>query len=128
MKDFKMKVQETGRRILYKAKDIGRTVAEKSANGIKWVIENPEKAAALTAFGAAITGGANKVIRSVHKDVTERRETKERRTRIYDHSMGAYLYTKRPLKSEEIARINRIRRETGKRTSEILEEMRLLKR
>lgn len=126
--EVKMKVQETGRKILCKVRDFGRAVANKSMEGVKWVIENPEKAAALTAFGAAITGGASKVIKGVHRDITVRQEMKERRTRIYDHSMGAYLYTKRPLKPEEVARINRIRRETGKRTSEILEEMRLLKR
>lgn len=127
-KELMEKMKGAGENIVRKAKDVGRTAALKVQEGVKWVIENPEKAAALTAFGAAITGGASKVLRGINKNVVARQELKEKRTRIYDHSMNAYLYTKRPLKAEEIARINRLRRETGKRVSEILEEMRLLKR
>lgn len=126
--ELKEKMNEAGRKIIEKAKNVGNVVIEKGRNGVKWVIDNPDKAAALTAFGAAVTGGANKLIRSVNRNVTVRHEMKEKRTRIYDHSMGAYLYTKRPLKAEEVAKINKVRRQTGKRTSEILEEMRLLKK
>lgn len=123
-----MTLKERTERIWWKTKMFGWKVAEKGKNGIQWVIENPDKAAALTAFGAAITGGASKVIRGVHKNVTVKREIYDRKTRFYDHSAGRFVYAKRPLNGKETAKFDRLKRESGMKTSEILEQMGLLKR
>lgn len=127
-KEIGLKLKETGEKIWDKAKDIGSTAIEKGKDGIKWVIENPDKAAALTAFGAAAAGGASKVLRGIHRNVTVKREIYDRQTRFYDHSAGRFVYSKRPLKGKEMAKFDRMKRESGKKTSEILEEMGLLKR
>lgn len=108
--------------------DICRKVMDTGRRCVIWVVQNPDKAAGYAAAGGAMLTGAAKVVRSVNRNITVRRETMEKRTRIYDHSMNAYLYTKRPLTAADISRINHERRATGKRTSEILEEMNLLRR
>ena len=94
----------------------------------KWVIENPEKAATVMTAGAILTRSANRLARGVKRTAVDRRETLERRTRIYDHSLNGYVYVKHPLSSEQIAFINNERRRTGKKVSEILYEMDLLRR
>ena len=94
----------------------------------RWVLNNPDKAAAVMAAGATLAGTAGKLTRSIHRNVTMRQEIREKRTRIYDHSLNAYVYTKRPLSAEQIEFVNRERRRTGKRVSEILYEMDLLRR
>lgn len=126
-KELKDKIQETGRNVWYKTKDIGQKAFDCGKQTVMWAVQNPEKAAALAATTAAVTGGMSKVIRSVNRNVTMKRIEREKRTRIYDHSMNAYLYTRRPLKANEVKYINEEKRRTGKRTSEILYDMGLLK-
>ena len=125
---IKDKATETGRRILWKAKDVSERAAVCARNGIRWAMENPEKAAGAAAAGAALLGGANRLVRGVSRNVTARRELYDKKHRVYDHSLNAYVYTKRPLKADDIVKINNRRRETGKRVSEVLAEMDLLKR
>lgn len=111
-----------------RAKNAVRDISEKVKDGIQWVIENPEKAATLASIAAVATGGTTKLIKTVNRNVTQKAIEREKRTRIYDRSMNAYIYTKRPLTSEQINFINNERRRTGKRTSEILYEMGLLRK
>lgn len=122
------KVKETGRKIVFKAKDIGQKAIISGKNAAKWAVENPEKAAAIAGAGAALTGGVNKVIRSVNRNVTARRIEREKRTRVYDHSLNAYVFTKKPLEKEQIEFIHKKRRRTGKKVSEIMAEMGLLRK
>lgn len=127
-KELKYKIQETGRKVWWKTKDIGQKAMDCGRQTVKWAVQNPDKAAALAATTAAVTGGLNKVIRSVNRNVTMKRVEREKRTRIYDHSMNAYLYTKKPLTAEQIKFVNNERRRTGKRTAEILYDMDLLRK
>jgi len=123
-KESKMNIQEMKDRV----KDGSKKFAAKVKDVLHWVMENPEKAAAVAGAGAALFGGANKVIRNVNRNVTQRQAEREKRTRIYDHSLNAYIYTKKPLTSEQIEFIHKERRRTGKKVSEILAEMNLLRR
>ena len=117
IQEMKDRIVDGSKRFVAKAKDV-----------VHWVMENPEKAAAVAGAGAALFGGANKVIRNVNRNVTQRQAEREKRTRIYDHSLNAYIYTKKPLTSEQIEFIHKERRRTGKKVSEILAEMNLLRR
>ena len=63
--EFKAKVINAGRNVWYRSKDIAGKAIEAGKNGVKWAIENPEKAAGAAAAGAAFFGGANKLVRSV---------------------------------------------------------------
>lgn len=122
------KVKETGRKVLYKAQDVCRGVIQSGKSVVKWAIENPEKAAAIAGTGAALAGGVNKVVRGVSRNVTARQIEREKRTRVYDHSLNAYVFTKKPLKKEQIEFIHKERRRTGKKVSEIMAEMDILRK
>ncbi len=126
--EMKDRFLETGKTALNKAKDLGIRIFDAGKGAVMWAVENPEKAAALAASGAALAGGANKVIRGVRRNVTMRQIEREKRTRVYDHSLNAYVYTKKPLTKEQIEFIHRERRKTGKKVSEVMAEMDLLRR
>ena len=126
--ELKNKVQETGRNVLWKAKDLGRRAIDNGRSAIKWAIENPEKAAAIAGAGAALFGGANKLVRGINRNVTAKRIEREKRTRVYVHSLNAYVYTKKPLTKEQIEFIHRERRRTGKKVSEVMAEMDILRK
>ena len=127
-KEIKDKAVDKGKRILEKAKDITGKAVEKGKKGVKWVIDNPQKAAGAMAAGAAFFGGANKLMRSVNRNVTARRELHDKKHRVYDHSLGAFVYTKRPIDSKMVDQIYAERRRTGKRVCEIMAEKGLLKK
>lgn len=126
--EIKARITNAGRRIWFKTKDITAQAVKKGKNGIKWVIENPEKAAGAAAAGAALFGTANKFMRSVNRNVTARRELNDKKHRVYDHSLGAFVYTKRPIDSKMVDQIYAERRRTGKRVCEIMAEKGLLRK
>ena len=111
-------------KIWYQTKETGRKVFLKGREAAVWCVNNPDKFAAICG-GLAV---GNKLVRSVHRNITLRHEIYDKKHRVYDHSMNAYIYTKRPLKARDIERINQERRRTGKRVSEILSDMDLLRR
>lgn len=53
-------------------------------------------------------------------------ETRDRQTRFYDHKLGQYWYTKRPLKQSEQLEVSR-RKAAGESYGDIFRSMRLLK-
>lgn len=128
IRETKNRIVDKSKRLVTKVKDVGGRALSKTKDVVHWVMENPEKAAAVAGAGAALFGGANKVIRNVNQNITKRQTEREKRTRIYDHSLNAYIYTKKPLTSEQIEFIHKERRRTGKKVSEILAEMNLLRR
>lgn len=122
--DFKLRMLNTKDRVVFKVKETGRKVVNRTGTAVKWMVDNPEKM-------AGIIGGAtilNRLAHTVHRDVTVRRELYDKKHRIYDHSTNAYVYLKRPLKARDIEYLNAERRRTGKRVSEILTDMNLVRR
>lgn len=107
-----------------KLKYICKNTKEKVGNGIEWIKDNPKEAIGLLGAGAALIGGATKAI---NKHITVRQERYNKERFIYDHSLNAYLETKRKLTNNDVVRINEERRRTGKKLSEVLAEMNLLK-
>ena len=128
MDDLKAKFVNASREAWYRAKNIAGRAAEAGRNGVRWVIENPDKAAAGAAAGAALLGGANKLVRSVNRNVTARRELNDKKHRVYDHSLGAFVYTKKPLSKRDIDQIYAERRRTGERVCEIMARKGMLKK
>jgi hypothetical protein len=128
MQDLKAKFVNVSREAMYRAKDIAGKAVDAGKNGIKWVIDNPDKAAAGAAAGAALFGGANKLMRSVNRNVTARRELHDKKHRVYDHSLGAFVYTKKPLSKKDIDSIYAERRRTGERVCEIMSRKGMLKK
>lgn len=127
-KEIKDRTINAGRQIWEKTKDITVKAVEKGKDGVRWVIDNPQKAAGAMAAGAAFLGGANKLVRSVNRNVVARRELRDKKHRVYDHSLGAFVYTKRPIDSKMVDQIYAERRRTGKRVCEIMAEKGLLKK
>lgn len=92
-----------------------------------WYIkENPAEAAMIGSVITAVVGGSVRVIKGVQKKNNLKQEQFNKERYVYDHSLGAYLKTKRPLTNNDIVEINRRMRDEGKRKSEILAEMGLL--
>lgn len=128
MTDLKVRLLNAKDRIWYKTRDLTEKAIDKGRQGIKWVIENPEKAAGAAAAGAAFFGGANRLVRSVNRNVTARRELRDKRHRVYDHSLGAFVYTKKPLSKKDIDQIYAERRKTGERVCEIMSRKGMLRK
>lgn len=128
MAELKTKAVNAGRQILWKTKELTIKAVETGAKGVKWVLQNPEKAAAGAAAGAAFFGGANKLVRSVNRNVTARRELHDKKHRVYDHSLGAFVYTKKPISQKDVEKIYAERRKTGKRVCEIMAEKGMLRK
>lgn len=110
-----------------KKENIFEKAKEKLSNGIQWVKEHPTEFGAILTGGAALMTGANKIVKGVNRTVTARQERYNKERFIYDHSLNAYLETNRKLTNNDIVRINAERRRTGKKLSEVLAEMHLLK-
>lgn len=126
--ELKAKTINAGKQIWNRTKDVTVKVVEKGKDGIKWVIDNPQKAAGTAAAGVALLKGAEKLVRSVDRNVTARRELRDKKHRVYDHSLGAFVYTKRPIDSKMVDQIYAERRKTGKRVCEIMAEKGLLRK
>lgn len=107
-----------------KVKNICKEAKTKVGNGINWIKDNPKEAIGILGAGAAIFGAGAKAF---NKHVTVKQERYNKERFIYDHSLNAYLETKRKLTNNDIVRINEERRRTGKKLSEVLAEMNLLK-
>ena len=122
--DFKVKVLNTKDRVVFRVKDTGRKVVVRTGTAVKWMIDNPDKMAGIVG-GAAVL---NRLVHNVHRNVTVRHAIYDKKHRIYDHSTNAYIYLKRPLRARDIEYLNAERRRTGKRVSEILTEMNLVRR
>lgn len=126
--DIREGLYKIGNKFVLYTREAGYRMKKKVTDGITWVANNPEKAATIMTAGTVLAGGISKASRSINRTVNNRRELKEKQTRIYDHSLNAYVYVKHPLSSEQIGFINSERRRTGKRVSEILNEMGLLRK
>lgn len=121
---LKEKTIQKADKIWYQTKEAGRKVILKGTDAVRWAVDNPDKFAALCG-GLAI---GNKLVRSFHRNITVRHEIYDKKHRVYDQSTKAYVYIKRPLKARDIEYINQERRRTGKRVSEILTDMNLVRR
>ena len=126
--EFKAKTINAGQQIWWRTKNFTRNAVDAGKKGIKWVIDNPEKATAGAAAGAAFFGGANKLVRSIHRNVTVRREMYDKRHRVYDRSLGMFIYTKNPISKKEVQQIYAERRKTGERVCEIMARKGMLKK
>ena len=126
--DVKAKIINNGRKIWWKTKDIAERAVDAGKKSVRWALDNPEKAAGAAAAGAAFFGGANKLVRSVNRNVTARRELRDKKHRVYDRSLGAFVYTKKPLSKKDIDRIYAERRKTGERVCEIMSRKGMLRK
>ncbi len=119
-----MKVE--GRGFKEKVKKIGRDVKTKSVEIGRWCMDHPQETIGILTGVGVVVGGVAKVTKGAiqHHAIRMERFNKERY--IYDHSLHAYLKLKRPLKSNDVTKINAIRRKTGEKLSEVLARMNLL--
>ena len=96
---------------------------DKVMSGVKWIVDNPKEAAVLGTMVTGVGAFAKKGIRYI----TVKRETYNKDRYVYDHSAGRYLKTRRPLKANDVRRINELRANNpGMKMSEALERLGLL--
>ena len=115
-------------RLKDKVKNVGRIVVEKGGEAVEFIKDNPQAAGLIIGAVTTVTGGVKCVTRFIGKQSKQRQENFHRKRQVYDHSLGMFLTTTRELKKEDYVKINEIRRKTGKRTSEVLAELNLLKK
>lgn len=101
---------------------------QKAQDAVKYVKDNPKEAMTQLGVIAAVLGGTTKVIKSVNRHNRLRQEKYHREREVYDRSLNMYVTTRRKLTKKDLDRINEIKRKTGKRTSEVLSDLNLLKR
>lgn len=111
-----------------KAKDAGKWTLGMVRNTIDYAKNNPKDALAFVTLGTTAIGGVNKIFRSINRHRTLRQEKYHREREVYDRSLNMYLVTKRKLKKSDLDRINAYMRKTGKKKSEALSDLNLLKR
>lgn len=90
-----------------------------------WVKDNPAEAALAGSVITAVVGGGVKITKGLIRTHNLHKDTYNKERYVYDHSLGAYLKTKRKLTNNDIVEINR-RMAEGKKKSEVLAEMGLL--
>lgn len=110
------------------AKKVGKWTLEKSQEAFEFVKENPQAAALMVGALTAVTGGVKRIARSVDHHAQRRHEQYHRDREVYDHSLNMFLTTKRKLKQKDVDRINEMMRKTGKRKSEVMSDLGLLKK
>ena len=114
----KMRIQTKWQELKSKAKKGATNVAN-------WAKNNPELVGVALTAGTAVVGGAVKVCKGLVRTHNLHREQYNKERYIYDRSLGMYLHTKRPLRTQDFATIN-ARRAKGERLSDILVSMRIL--
>lgn len=109
-----------------KKKQIKETVTTKVRQASNWCQQNKEflvvaiPAATVTAKHALRMGS------NVARGHAAKVEERDRDTRFYDHSLGCYWRTKRPLRQDELLAVQR-RRAAGESYGDIFASMKLLK-
>lgn len=88
--------------------------------------ENRETLMVVVPAAAVGIKGLTRGVSSVAKRSAVKHEIKDRQTRFYDHRLGQYWHTKRPLKANEQLEVSR-RRAAGESYGDIFRSMRLLK-
>lgn len=109
-----------------KKKEIQNAVEIKLHQASKWVKQNRE---ALKVMIPATVVGLNsvaKVVQSTSRKQAMKHDIRDRQIRFYDHQLGCYWYTKRPLRTDELLAVKR-RKAAGESYGDIFQSMKLLK-
>ena len=114
-------------RLKDKAKAIGKKIVQKTGETVEFAKENPQAAALIVGGVTTVAGGVKKVLRTIDNHAQRRHEQYHRDREIYDHSLNMYLTTKKKLSKKDVDRINEMMRKTGKKKSEVLSDLGLLK-
>ena len=109
-----------------KKKTFGEKVKDGFSNGLEWIKEHPREFIGILTAGTAIVGGVGKVANGINKRQAAKQEQYNKERFVYDHSAGVYLKTKHKLTANDVKAINALRRNTGMKMSEAMEELDLL--
>lgn len=102
------------------ARNFGRKVANKTKEAVEFVRDNPETAAMLITAGGAVCGVIGKITKSAAKTANLRQERFNKERFTYDHRSNMYLKYKRPLRKEDIANIEALRKKGLTKTQALL--------
>lgn len=107
-----------------------RELKEKAMTGVRkvgdFMKENRETLVVVVPAAAVGIKSLTRGVNAIAKRSAVKREIKDRQTRFYDHRLGKYWYTKRPLKANEQLEVSR-RKAAGESYGDIFRSMRLLK-
>ena len=109
-----------------KKKQVQEAVTQKAKQASDWVKQNQETLAVAIPAGVVALKGGLKTVRSFNHNHAVKRDIRDRQTRFYDHGLGMYWHTKRPLTQDELLSVKR-RRAAGENYGDIFSSMKLLK-
>lgn len=109
-----------------KKRELKEKAAVKVQQGREFVNQNREILVAVVPAAAIGVKSLARFAGSFAKGRAVKAEARDRQTRFYDHSLGAYWYTKRPLKQSEQLEVSR-RKAAGESYGDIFRSMKLLK-
>lgn len=107
-------------------KKLQEGATQKAKQISNFVRQNQETLAIAIPAIAVGAKSASRVIGSAIRKSAVKSEERDRKTRFYDHSLGCYWYTKRPLRQDEQLSVQR-RKAAGESYGEIFKSMKLLK-
>lgn len=109
-----------------KKKQIQEAAVQKAKQVSGLVKENQEALAVMIPAGAVILKGGFNAVRSMSRTHAVKSDIRDRQTKFYDHKLGCYWHTKRPLRTDEQLSVQR-RRAAGESYGDIFQSMKLLK-
>lgn len=103
-------------------KQVVEGVTEKAKKLSNLCRENKEVLVVAIPTGAAVIRSASRMIGSFARGRAVKSEERDRKTRFYDHRLGHYWYTRRPLKPDELLYVQK-RRSAGEPYGDIFASM-----
>lgn len=107
-------------------KAIQEAAVKKSRQVSEWMRENKETLAIAIPAGAVVLKGAMRTVKGISRDRAVKNDIRDRQTRFYDHQLGCYWHTRRPLTTDEQLSVKR-RKAAGESYGDIFQSMKLLK-
>lgn len=107
-------------------KEITEAAAKKAQQVSDWYHQNQEMLKVVVPAAAAGAVSLKKAVGSVARSRAVKNDIRDRQTRFYDHSLGMYWHTRRPLTSDELRTVQR-RKAAGENYGDIFKSMKLLK-
>ena len=98
---------------------------QKARDAWEWMKNNQEMAAGLLTSAYGLAAGLHKLGKGLLRTNNIRMERYNKERYIYDHSLGMYLHTKRPLKNKDYVFISN-ERQKGRKLSDVLQKMNIL--
>lgn len=109
-----------------KKKEIQEAALAKAKKTSEFIKQNGEAIAVAVPAGAVILKSVTRTIHGLSRNKAVKRDIRDRQTRFYDHKLGLYWHTRRPLTADELRYVQK-QKAAGESYGDIFAKMKLLK-